>query len=193
MGAEQVEYPTAYHFEWYETRPGYKVFVDRIVSWCQDKKGTITNVGCGDGLLESLILKQNPQVWLLGIDTNADAIALCQKLVQDERVTFIQADGFVGGWGSHYVLCIEVLEHVENRTLPDMVYQLARRCLKGMYLTTPNGDYPDGDSAKRNDCHFCEYSLAEVTRELEKYFDRVDVTEIDGDGHYVCEGRNSNG
>lgn len=187
---EPIDYSTAYHYEWYQTREGFKAHVDKIVSWFCDKGGTLFNVGCGDGLFEFLISKRNPHLTLLGVDIDEKAITFCRQKVVDANVSFVVSDAFSFSSKFDYVLCSEVIEHICDRSLEDMIKHLAMSCSKGLYLTSPIPSpliIGESNSAGMNSHHFKEYSHEEIKTQLIKYFKSIVFFELGASYHFVCE------
>lgn len=186
----EVEYPNPYHWEWYESREGFKSFMDMIVFWFVGKRGTLLNVGCGDGLLEHLILRNNPDVQILGVDISPQAIEMCNRQIKNDRAKFIVANGFDTSLGVFdYVVCSEVIEHVDSLTLVEMINRLSSLCSQGLYLTTPDAE----KTIKKNPRHFMEYGLSDILPLLQARFESV-RTVFDGTSlHYLCLGKKSNG
>lgn len=73
------------------------------------------------------------------------------------------------------VVCIEVIEHVEDDEA--FVMHIAKVIKKGgwAYFTTPNGDYIKNEGPTKNLDHVRHYTKVELQGLLERYFDTVEV------------------
>jgi len=72
------------------------------------------------------------------------------------------------------VVCVEVIEHVEQDDV--FVKNISKVVRKGgwAYFTTPNGDYIKNEGPDKNPDHVRHYTKAQLQTLLEKYFDKVD-------------------
>jgi len=154
-----------YHWDAYYRNPSalglYKMHVDYIISnFYKKNRGTILDVGCGDGLISCLLAEKGFEV--KGIDIENEAIRLAQR--KCSSVAFEVKDVFDMNEQFDYLLASEIIEHLSN---PDDFCQK----IKGLFrkealMTTPNKDYykqPDPYHAK-------EYSVYEFESLLEKHF-----------------------
>lgn len=89
------------------------------------------------------------------------------------------------------VVCIEVIEHVEEDDV--FVKNIAKVVRKGgwAYFTTPNGDYIKNEGPDKNPDHIRHYTKKELQTLLEKYFDKVEVTYAVKTGKYRVWGLKS--
>jgi len=160
----------AYHWDAYYKSPLalglYKMHVDYIIDNFKKKtKGSLLDVGCGDGLISCLLAKSGFKV--KGIDIEKEAIKLAQQ--KCPFVDFEVNDVFDMSERFDYLLASEVIEHLPN---PDEFLQK----IKGLFrkealITTPNRDY----YKQPDPYHFREYSIYEFESLLEKYFKSFQV------------------
>ncbi|WP_052172360.1 methyltransferase domain-containing protein [Psychroserpens jangbogonensis] len=89
------------------------------------------------------------------------------------------------------VVCIEVIEHVEEDNV--FVKNISKAIDKGgwAYFTTPNGDFIKNEGPGKNPDHVRHYSKLELQTLLEKYFDSVDVHYAVKTGKYRVQGLKS--
>jgi len=73
------------------------------------------------------------------------------------------------------VVCIEVIEHVEEDDI--FIKNIAKVVRKGgwAYFTTPNGDFIKNVGPNKNPDHVRHYTKVQLQTLLEKYFDKVEV------------------
>ena len=151
----------AYHWDSYENNLEYKTHVDYIVeNWEKRPKGTLLDVGCGDGLISCFLAESGFKV--KGIDVESEGIKLAKRKCLS--VVFKVKDIFNINEQFDYLLASEVIEHLSN---PDGFLQK----IKGLFrkealVTTPNKDY-----YKHIDpYHMKEYNIYEFENLLKKYF-----------------------
>lgn len=74
------------------------------------------------------------------------------------------------------VVCIEVIEHVEEDDV--FVKNISKVIRPGgwAYFTTPNGDFIKNEGPNKNPDHVRHYTRAQLQSVLERYFDNVKVT-----------------
>ncbi len=156
----------AYHWDSYKNDPVYRSHVDYIIeNWKKRPRGTLLDVGCGDGLISCFLAEKGFEV--KGIDIENEGIRLAQR--KCASVAFEVKDIFDVSEQFDYLFASELIEHLSN---PDEFLQK----IKGLFrrealITTPNKDYykqPDPH-------HFREYSIFEYESLLEKYFKSFQV------------------
>jgi SAM-dependent methyltransferase len=133
----------AYHWKEYEEQTIYGKHAERIKNW-----GITLDIGCGDGLITSLIGAE-------GIDDNETAIELAQeKGVKVKLRSAYDLSGYANNSFDNVVMA-DVIEHLE---FPEKVLPEIRRILKiggALYITTP--------PAKENGLHDPKYHHREYT------------------------------
>jgi len=160
----------AYHWDIYknESDPVYNAHVDYVVtSWKERERGTLIDVGCGDGLISCFLGEIGFDV--KGIDIEKEAIKLAQAKCQS--VDFEVKSVFDLNAEADYLLSSEVIEHLSN---PDEFLQKIKNLFKKEALiTTPKKDY----YRELDQYHYKEYNLFEFKSLLEKYFEIFQVQE----------------
>lgn len=155
-----------YHWREYANKTLYGQHADFVKSWIEEKD--ILDIGCGDGLITSLI-------GAIGIDDDSDGLALARN----HKVNV--------NYGSAYEIPIklhkfeavflgDVIEHLEfpQKALKDIQRVLSPKGL--LYIATP----PATDDRKLQDpYHYREYTPQELEDELKKGgFDLVEPITI---------------
>lgn len=160
----------AYHWDIYENESDslYNTHVDYIVKdWKERKRGTLIDVGCGDGLISCFLAEIGFDV--KGIDIEKEGIKLARAKCQS--VDFEVKSVFDMNAGADYLLSSEVIEHLSN---PDEFLQKIKNLFKKEALiTTPKRDY----YRELDQYHFKEYSIFEFKSLLEKHFEIFQVQE----------------
>ena len=89
------------------------------------------------------------------------------------------------------VVCIEVIEHVEEDDV--FVKNIAKVIRDGgcAYFTTPNGDYIKNEGPDKNPDHIRHYTRNELQALLEKHFDKAEVRYAVKTGKYRVWGLKS--
>ena len=154
----------AYHWWWYRNnRHLYRDYAHKTLSYFPDK-GTLIDIGCGDGLLSFLFFQKGFKV--VGIDSDFTGVNLGQKQIikhyfPKHPIEFIL--GIIGGGPINYLakqgielrnisaydlndellfdyaICMEVIEHVpEPSKLIEKIMSITR---KYSILSTPNGEW----------------------------------------------------
>lgn len=156
----------AYHRDSYKNDPVYRAHVDYIVENFKKKsKGTLLDVGCGEGLISCLLAEHGFKV--KGIDIEREAIKLTQK--NCSLTDFEVKDVFEVNEQFDYLLASEVIEHLSN---PDKFLQKIKEFFrKEALITTPKRDY----YKQPDPYHFREYSIFEFESLLEEYFKSFQV------------------
>jgi len=154
----------AYHWQDYESNPFYKQHVDYVVDCLKGKSGLLLDVGCGDGLISS-ILTQWFDVW--GVDISEKAIELAKE--KNKVAHFQVKDVYDMAGGFDYLLASEVIEHLPD---PDKFL----KHIKGLFekealITTPNKTVRKTIDPH----HFREYTKDELRELLRKHFDTVQI------------------
>lgn len=171
-----------HHWGWYVEKgsEGYTKHVDAISSFFKNKSGTFCDVGCGAGLISHVVQKHNPNLIMHGCDINTYNIEAANKLTSN--ISFELTNLFENNAAFPYdwILCSEVIEHI-SMPLDKIIAALSNNCLCGMYLTTPDGMFPSG-----NPQHVKEFTVPDVTTELNKYFKNIIVKTLGVSVHYIC-------
>lgn len=99
-------------------------------------------------------------------------------ILQDMTQSTLNPNSYEG------VICIEVIEHVEEDHL--FVKNLSAVVKQGgwAYLTTPNGDFIKNEGSNKNPDHVRHYTKQELEELLTPYFDRVEVQYAVATGTY---------
>jgi len=71
----------------------------RLAKSAQPQARTILDLGCGDGILGQALLEQYPEATAVFVDFSEPMLdAACQRLANNNRATFLQADYGKKGW-----------------------------------------------------------------------------------------------
>lgn len=163
---DKYEQRGAYHWAWYKSNIyRYQELVDSLIEFLPKDGGYLLDIGCGDGLIGFKIFQRGMSV--LGIDNNACAIALANATMKkkrkelkikrllrniglfrndelripDDNLKFKEQSIYDLSEDTKYdyVLCYEVLEHIEN---PEKVLDKIKNVCKKMAVTSiPNGEF----------------------------------------------------
>ncbi len=156
----------AYHWDSYKNDPVYKIHVDYIVeNWKKKPRGTLLDVGCGDGLISCLLAEEGFKV--KGIDIEKEGIRLAQE--KCPSVAFEVKDVFEINKQFDYLLASEVIEHLPNPN--EFLQKIKDLFRKEALITTPKRNY----YKELDPYHFREYSIFEFESLLEKYFKTVQL------------------
>ncbi|MBW8003050.1 MAG: glycosyltransferase [Planctomycetes bacterium] len=163
----------AYHWDLYKSDLIYTKHVDCIVeNFAKKAKGSLLDVGCGDGLISSLLAKSGFKT--KGIDKENEGIRLARG--KCSSVDFEVKDIFDVNEQFDYLLASEIIEH-----LPDADKFLQK--IKGLFkkeafVTTPNKNYYN----RMDPYHTKEYSIYEFELLLEKYFE---ISQFNSTEHHL--------
>ena len=156
----------AYHWDSYKNDPVYRAHVDYIVeNWEKRPRGTLLDVGCGDGLISCLLAEKGFEV--KGIDIEKEGVRLAQR--KCSSVAFEVKDVFEINEQFDYLLASEVIEHLPNPN--EFLQKIKDLFRKEALITTPKRNY----YKELDPYHFREYSIFEFESLLEKYFKSVQV------------------
>jgi tRNA (uracil-5-)-methyltransferase TRM9 len=127
------------------TTPGKVELVKRLPLEPGDRAATLADIGCGNGRLAWLLDERGVPVEYVGVDANAQLLALAQKHTADLRhirATFVQADLAEANWmqrvpqpvhGFDAVTCLATLHHLPG-------YELRQAVMQGLAaLVAPGG------------------------------------------------------
>jgi len=175
-----------YHWEQYQNCRQYI----NIVNFIRDKVPPnldVYDLGCGDSLIAYVISKKSKSV--VGIDTDSLAIELAKEKTKDQKnisfriqdITQIHEKNV-----ADYVLCIDVIEHLEE---PLLLLHSIRQLLRneGKFLIgTPIFD-PNRAMSKY---HVKEYLKEELDNFLSPYFVKISeaILQNDDGEYYFYEG-----
>lgn len=134
---DKYEKRGAYHYDWYENNTfNYKDHIDKVLSYLPSK-GSVLDIGCGDGLI-SLQLKK-AGFYVTGIDTDEVAIRLAKNITQS-GIVFHEVSIYEIDVNNKYdfIICHDVLEHLPK---PEEAIQIMYEvCNDFCIITTPDAD-----------------------------------------------------
>jgi len=115
----------------------YKYVVD-----CLSNKGTVLDIGCGDGTFLKYLRGKKPQLQLFGIDISPEAIeSLARKgikgLVFDAEKESLSEK--LEGTNVDYIVIMEVLEHLYHAE--ELIQEVRNLSPKCCFVTIPNLGY----------------------------------------------------
>lgn len=168
----------------------YKPVVNLINKHLSNKSGKdILDIGCGAGTLSFYYASKGYKVY--GIDISKKAIDACKQSVEflkQKNVTFKKMNFpiEVPSKKFDYIICSEVIEHIENDELGIKKMFLLLRPHGLLFLTTPSINAPLTSLGYTNNFdkevgHVRRYSKEDLTKLLEKY--EFNIKEI-----YITEG-----
>ncbi len=139
---------------------------------------SLVDLGCGEGRLLALALKEPALARILGIDVSSQALALARRRLRLERLPEAQRERIAIEQGSllyrdrrlegfDVAALVEVIEHLDPPRLSAMervVFEYARP--RRVVVTTPNREYnvhwePVGTGRLRHEDHRFEWTRAE--------------------------------
>jgi len=129
------------------------------------KKGTVLDVGCGDGLITCMLRWSG---WdIKGIDISEKGIELAN--MKCPTVEFELKDIFKEKGKFDYILASEIIEHLPN---PDEFLEKIKNLFtKEAMITTPDRVFHE----KPDPYHFIEYNKQEFANLLKKHFSQVQI------------------
>lgn len=77
-------------------------------------RGSVLEVGCGVGNFTKMLLAHPKLTSLHSIDISPEAVAACTAKISDRRVVFDCADVCAISGSYDFILCMNVLEHIED-------------------------------------------------------------------------------
>ncbi len=170
------------HWTWYINGNNwqYKQLVDASLKPFEGLKGKVLDVGSGDGLIPSLLMKMGFEV--IGIEPEKEGVAASLKMVPDFkqiRMTTIEEYVKPAMTPVDYLFSLNTIEHVEDAKafvkVMDSVKEFA-------IIVTDNAINKNGERRKMKELHSHEFSYPEL-EELFKDFrnEKVDV----GNGSFI--------
>ena len=144
----------------------YRSHVNYITrDFSKRKKGTILDVGCGDGLITCILRWDG---WNIeGIDISEKAIEIATK--KCPTVEFKVKDIFDEKRQFDYLLASEIIEHLPNPI--EFLQKIKKLFKRESLITTPNRIYHE----KPDPYHFKEYNEKEFLLLLKKHFSKVQI------------------
>ena len=162
----------AYHWTAYKNSPSYKKHVDLILALFEhEDRGTILDVGCGDGLISYKLARLGFTV--VGIDIEQTAIDLAKKEIigrADTNVAFFVGDIMEMFVACDYLLASETIERLKSGD--EFLWRISDMFTSKALITTPL-KYP---GKKKEAHHEIEYSQEEFYSMLEKVFTKDGFT-----------------
>ena len=110
--------------------------------------GTVLEVGCGTGNFLVQVLKAFPAARAIGVDLDADSLAIAKRRIADENVADRASaklgtiEKIVGAGSVDAVVMIEVLHEIAQSIRPAVVEQCARALKPGGWLVIVDETYP---------------------------------------------------
>jgi len=136
----------------------YKMMVDDSIVPLKDCKGTILDIGCGDGLIASLLLRIGLKV--TGVDDNQTGIDITNMLTRRMRTYCEPIERFINRRQRYdYMVCIDVIEHLKD---PKIIVDMMQYVDDFMIVTTDH----DGKLTKASSEHVTQF----IPEEIEELF-----------------------
>jgi SAM-dependent methyltransferase len=150
------------------------VKLDRRGSW------RLLDAGCGFGQYDRFILNRFENVEVLAIDVKEDYLEDCkfyfQKEIGEGRIAFRQADllKFEPGPDYDFILCIDVLEHIEEDQAA--IRNLARSLRPGGRLLIHSPSHYSGEDAGDDESFVGEQARAGYSkRDIQKKYKEAEL------------------
>lgn len=112
-----------------------RFFHDFYSIYCKTGARSILEIGCGEGFVLDYLAKRNPDLDLIGVDLNKEAVGMASR-VSASVIKYVCADGRNIPFRDNsfdLVILSEVLEHVEG---PEHILESAIRVSKSYLLAT---------------------------------------------------------
>jgi len=129
---------------WYVRLRPYILPVDAI-DRCLPQQGLILDVGCGYGVLTNMLAMRAPGRFLVGLDADAERIAIAQGTVGNRpNVAFLVADALhVPSRGYDGIVLTDFLHHLPIEAQNDFLRQASRKLNPGGVMAIREvGDSP---------------------------------------------------
>lgn len=162
----------AYFFDWgLNYASTIEFLLEKIATIASSK--SIIDIGCGDGRFTREMYERFPDTHVMGVDYSERSILLAQGLNCGLKIKFCSANILQDSLGELFetATLMEVYEHIEPR-LADSFLQGVYNLLEKdgvLHLTVPHQNVPVSKH------HFRHFSISELTAELEKYFEIIEV------------------
>lgn len=134
----------------------------------KDKISSILDIGCGDGVLLSLISKKT-EAQLTGVDLDIDSLKIAKTRL---NATFIKSSATTLPFkpsSFDLVIASEIIEHLKK---PEKMLIEIKKVLKPngrVIITTPVKLFPKPEDP----LHIREFTTADLNKLLKKYFSKV--------------------
>jgi len=158
------------HWRWYSRREDYKKLVDNSLKFFDDiKKGSVLDIGSGDGLIDHLLLKKGFIVE--GIEPTKEGVMITKEKIPHMRVHHTTLEKFIqqNKQRYDYLYSMNTIEHVKKYTdfvrLMDFVNNFA-------VIVTDNAELSDGDE-EFHEKEFTYNELEDLFRDFRS--ERIDL------------------
>ncbi|MEZ6066720.1 MAG: class I SAM-dependent methyltransferase [Planctomycetaceae bacterium] len=140
----------------------------------------VLEIGCGDGT-GTMRLHQSGAMEMVGVDVEPSAIDRASRLAAETGPKFLQVGACGLPFDAHrfdVVVALETIEHVREHR--ELLQETTRVLTPGgcVLISTPNRGVTNPGTARSdppaNSLHVCEWTQAELARELEQYFGNVE-------------------
>ncbi|HHU50910.1 MAG TPA: methyltransferase domain-containing protein [Firmicutes bacterium] len=155
MKFDKYEKRGAYHWKEYAGRTPYRKLAETVSSFFPER-GSVLDVGCGDGLISYLLHRKGLKV--TGIDNHPLAIKFARKntkgQIEFKLLNIYKASSRLKNRRFHYLLASEVIEHLPDPSILKKL--LLRHCKRYAVITTPL------KRQKKGKYHYREYTPKEL-------------------------------
>lgn len=128
----------------------YSVFLKNIFTtyFCMDFSEGLVDIGSGTG--EIVLISNLLGYSTYGVEIYQKESAIAEKLLQDngytgEKLIFTSLSDMINVKKVHYAMMLSVVEHVDNTTLIDLIYQLKQLGISKILIVVPNRYKPIDD------------------------------------------------
>jgi len=100
-------------------RPETEILVEKAEAILKDiSNPKVVEIGVGSGIISVMLAKLIPNIEIIAVDINDDALALAslnaKKFGVEEKITFLKSDLFTNVPNKHFDMCISNPPYIEN-------------------------------------------------------------------------------
>lgn len=137
-----------------------------VVDWLRGFNGKLVNLGVGYGILEDLLVKNNPKVNLFGVDISKTAINKIRSKVGGEFYIKEASKTIFDNEYFDCVLALDILEHLHLKHLDKVLIEIRRVLINnGIFIVSVPLNEPKNDKKlNRHLISFTEQSIKELLK-----------------------------
>lgn len=143
------------HWVWYaQNKNSYKDLVDAALKPFQGLKGSVVDIGCGDGLIGSLLIKQGFEV--IGVEPEPAGIALCNSKVPKMQTIMRTIENYIEIMRPvDFLFSFNTIEHVEK---PEAYLEAMKQVRQFAVIITDDRNF----HTKIDPLHYREYTYEQL-------------------------------
>ncbi len=156
-------------------RPETEILVEKAELVLKGMKNPkVIEIGVGSGIISVMLATLIPNIQIVAVDINDDALALAklnaQKFSVEEKITFVKSDLFTNVEDQHFDMCISNPPYIENDfKLPkNVTFEPANALFGGVVGDEILKDIIDQCVKRKIQFLYCEMGFDQKNR-LEKY------------------------